>query len=101
MVTLSPDGCRAKARRGKIREGQNNERKIKIMKNRSSITIFATILSVLACFGLAFGAAGPESPDPSPFPVNSNTADGYRAIENSGNAFNSAFGWFSLFNNTD
>ena len=71
------------------------------MKNRSSITIFATILSVLACFGLAFGAAGPESPDPSPFPVNSNTADGYRALENSGNAFNSAFGWFSLFNNTD
>jgi len=71
------------------------------MKNRSRLTIFTTILSVLACFGLAFGAGGPESPDPSPFPVNSNTADGFRALENSDNAFNSAFGWFSLFTNTD
>src|SRR6266568_3844565 len=79
----------------------NNKRKIKFMKNRSSFTIFTTIFSVLACFGLAFGAGGPESPDPSPFPVNSNTADGFRALENSDNAFNSAFGWFSLFTNTD
>ena len=71
------------------------------MKNRSRLTIFTTILSVLACFGLAFGNGGPESPDPSPFPVNSNTADGYRALENSGNNFNAAFGWFSLFNDTD
>jgi hypothetical protein len=71
------------------------------MKNRSRLTIFTTIFSVAACFGLAFGAAGPESPDPIPFPVNSNTADGYRALENSDNAFNSGFGWFSLFNNTD
>jgi methyl-accepting chemotaxis protein len=70
------------------------------MKNRSSLTIFTTILSVLACFGLAFGAGGPESPDPSPFPVNSNTADGFRALENSANGFNSAFGWFSSFTNT-
>ncbi len=70
------------------------------MKNRSSFTIFTTIFSVLACFGLAFGAGGPESPDPSPFPVNSNTADGFRALENSANAFNSAFGWFSSFTNT-
>src|SRR5438093_21161 len=79
----------------------NNKRKIKIMKNRSSFTIFTTIFSVLACFGLAFGAGNPESPDPTPFPVNSNTADGFRALENSDNAFNSAFGWFSLFTNTD
>jgi trimeric autotransporter adhesin len=71
------------------------------MKNRSNLAIFTTMLSVLACIGLAYGAGGPESPDPSPFPVNSNTADGYRALENSGNNFNSAFGWFSLFNNTD
>jgi hypothetical protein len=71
------------------------------MKNRSRLTIFATILSVLACFGLAYGAPSPESPDPSPFPVNSNTADGFRALENSDNVFNAAFGWFSVFNNTD
>ena len=71
------------------------------MKNRSNLAIFVTMLSVLACIGLAYGAVGPESPDPSPFPVNSNTADGYRALENSGNNFNAAFGWFSLFNDTD
>jgi hypothetical protein len=71
------------------------------MKNRSSFTIFTTIFSVLACFGLAFGNGGPESPDPTGRPVNSNTADGFRAVENSDNAFNSGFGWFSLFNNTD
>ena len=71
------------------------------MKNRSSFTIFTTIFSVLACFGLAFGNGGPDSPDPAPFAVNSNTADGFRAVESSDNAFNSGFGWFSLFNNTD
>jgi hypothetical protein len=70
------------------------------MKNRSRLAIFATIFSVLACIGLAYGVGGPESPDPSPFPVNSNTADGFRALENSANAFNSAFGWFSSFTNT-
>jgi hypothetical protein len=69
------------------------------MKNRSNFTIFTTILSVAACFGFAFGAPGPETPDPIG-PVNSNTEDGFRALENSPNAFNSAFGWFSLFNNT-
>ena len=71
------------------------------MKNRSNLAKFVTMLSVLACIGLAYGAVGPESPDPSPFPVNSKTADGYRALENSGNNFNAAFGWFSLFNDTD
>jgi hypothetical protein len=71
------------------------------MKNRSNFTIFTTIFSVLACIGLAYGNGGPDSPDPSPFPVNSNTADGFRAVENSDNAFNSGFGWFSLFANTD
>jgi len=71
------------------------------MKNRSNLAIFTTMLSVLACIGLAYGAVGPETPDPSPRPINSNTADGYRAVENSDNAFNSGFGWFSLFNNTD
>src|ERR1044071_8325515 len=71
------------------------------MKNRSNLAIFTTMLSVLACIGLAYGAVGPETPDPSPRPVNSNTADGYRAVENSDNNFNSGFGWFSLFSNTD
>jgi trimeric autotransporter adhesin len=69
------------------------------MKNRST-TIFTTILSVAACFGFAFGAPGPDTPDPIG-PVNSNTEDGFRAVENSANAFNSGFGWFSLFTNTD
>src|SRR5439155_21956424 len=71
---------------------------IMLMNHRSNLAIFVTMLSVLGCIGLAYGAVGPESPDPSPFPVNSNTADGYRALENSGNNFNAAFGWFSLFN---
>jgi hypothetical protein len=71
------------------------------MKNRTNLAIFTTMLSVLACIGLAYGAVGPETPDPSPRPVNSNTADGYRAVENSDNNFNSGFGWFSLFSNTD
>ncbi len=71
------------------------------MKNRSNLAIFTTMLSVLACIGLAYGAVGPETPDPSPRPINSNTADGYRAVENSDNNFNSGFGWFSLFSNTD
>src|SRR5437879_13912284 len=34
-----------------IREGQNNERKIRFMKNRS-LAIFTTLLSALTCFGL-------------------------------------------------
>src|SRR5438046_3639195 len=101
MVTLSPGGCWATGVPGTNQRRPKQQKEIKFMKNRSNLAIFVTMLSVLACIGLAYGTGGPESPDPSPFPVNSNTADGYRALENSGNNFNSAFGWFSLFFNTD
>src|SRR5262252_1670052 len=39
--------CRA------VMEGPNPERKIKLMNNRSCLTIFTTILSVLACFAFS------------------------------------------------
>src|SRR5438874_6420844 len=97
-LTLSPGGCWATGVPGTNQRRPKQQKEIKFMKNRSNLAIFVTMLSVLACIGLAYGAVGPESPDPSPFPVNSNTADGYRALENSGNNFNAAFGWFSLFN---
>src|SRR5437667_7538680 len=100
MVTLSPGGCWATGVPGTNQRRPKQQKEIKFMKNRSNLAIFVTMLSVLACIGLAYGAVGPESPDPSPFPVNSNTADGYRALENSANNFNAAFGWFSLFNDT-
>src|SRR5437763_1981314 len=101
MVTLSPGGCWATGVPGTNQRRPKQQKELKFMKNRSNLAIFVTMLSVLACIGFAYGAVGPESPDPSPFPVNSNTADGYRALENSGNNFNAAFGWFSLFNDTD
>ena len=67
------------------------------MKNRSRLIFATTIFSVLACFGLAYGAGGPESPDPSPFPVGSNTADGFNALHNqTANTFNTGIGWLSL-----
>src|SRR5438874_2206930 len=101
MVTLSPGGCWATGVPGTNQRRPKQQKEIKFMKNRSNLAIFVTMLSVLACIGFAYGAVGPESPDPSPFPVHSNTADGYRALENSGNNFNAAFGWCSLFNDTD
>ena len=69
------------------------------MKNRRSLTIFTTIFSVLACGGLAFVEVSPAAPDSF---VASNTFDGASALANvTSGGFNSAFGWFSLFGNTD
>src|SRR5213078_3557334 len=77
MVTLSPGGCWATGVPGTNQRRPKQQKEIKFMKNRSNLAIFVTMLSVLACTGLA-----------------------YRAVENSGNNFNAAFGWFSLFNDT-
>ena len=58
------------------------------------LKIFTTIFSVLACCGLAFGEANDF--------VASNTFDGASALANvTSGGFNSAFGWFSLFSNSD
>ncbi|HEX4707701.1 MAG TPA: tail fiber domain-containing protein, partial [Candidatus Udaeobacter sp.] len=69
------------------------------MKSRRSFTIFTTIFSVLACCGLGFGEVSPAAPDSF---VASNTFDGANALANvTSGGFNNAFGWYSLFGNTD
>jgi hypothetical protein len=70
------------------------------MKNRSSIEIFATILSVLACF--AFSTRMQGAPDVTPPPDGCypgfTTAEGCNALLHlSGGAGNTGVGWYSLF----
>jgi hypothetical protein len=83
-----------------IREGQNNERKINLMKNRSCLTIFATILSVLVCFGLSPQMQGAPQVVPAPdgcYP-GFTTAEGCNALNFLGaGAGNTGVGWYSLF----
>jgi hypothetical protein len=63
------------------------------MKNRFKIF---TILSALACLGLAFGERALATDDPPGPMANGDAADGFNALGNSSpGAFNSAFGWFS------
>jgi len=70
------------------------------MKNRSSIEIFATILSVLACFGLLpqMQAAPDVVPAPDGCYPGFTTAEGCNALRflTSG-AGNTGVGWYSLF----
>ena len=68
--------------------------KLNKMKDRS--TIITIIVSVVACFGLAFGEKAPADPDPTGT-TNGNTVDGFNALffGNLTSSFNSAFGWFS------
>src|SRR5437879_5474201 len=85
-----------------IREGQNNERKIKLMKNRSCLTIFTMILSVLACFAFLpqmQAALPPEIPgNPDGCYPAFTTAEGCNALALLGGGFgNTAIGWYSLF----
>jgi len=74
------------------------------MKNRSSIEIFATILSVLACF--AFVTRMQAAPDVVPAPDGCysgfTTAEGCNALQSlTTGAGNTALGWRSLFSNTN
>ena len=74
------------------------------MKNRSSLTIFRTILSVLACFALLpqTKAAPQVIPGPDGCYPAFTTAEGCRALQNLGAGFgNTAIGWRSLFSVTD
>jgi hypothetical protein len=69
------------------------------MKNTRLKTL-TTILSVLACFGLAFGAEDVSPAAPDSF-SGSNTFDGFHALHSqTANTFNSAFGWQSLATQT-
>jgi hypothetical protein len=73
------------------------------MKNRSSIEIFATILSVLACF--AFVTRMQAAPDVVPAPDGCysgfTTAEGCNALQSlTTGAGNTALGWRSLFSNS-
>jgi hypothetical protein len=84
-----------------IREGENNERKIKLMKNRN--IIFGAILSIVVCFGLLSRAqAAPQvAPGPDGCYPGFTTAEGCNAL-----AFlttgvgNTGVGWYSLFADT-
>jgi hypothetical protein len=83
---------------------KDNERKIKLMKNRSSLTIFTTILSVLVCF--AFLPQTKAAPQIVPAPDGCypafTTAEGCRALQNLGAGFgNTGIGWRTLFSVTD
>jgi hypothetical protein len=72
------------------------------MKSRN--TILVTILSVLACFAFLpkTQAVEPATPDPGSVGGSFNTADGTNALSHvTTGAANAAFGWFSLFSNTD
>ena len=66
------------------------------MKNRSSIAIFTTILSVLGCF-----VALPQMLAQADNFTTSNTAEGFRALQHqTANTFKTAVGWVSLFAQT-
>jgi hypothetical protein len=100
MVTRSPGGCRADGAQGRNqRRPKNNERKINLMKNRSSIEIFATILSVLACFALLpqMLAAPDVAPPPDGCYPGFTTAEGCNALAAlTTGAGNPGLGWHSL-----
>src|ERR1043166_9082284 len=66
--------------------------KIKLMKNRSRLTIFATILPALACFGLLSGAQAQEGDLGG-----GNTNEGFGALGSlSGGGFNTGLGWYAV-----
>jgi hypothetical protein len=86
--------------RNQRRPKQLEKRKIKLMKNRSTLTIFTTILSVLAC--LAFlpqiKAAPQVAPPPDGCYPGFTTAEGCNALLHLGaGAGNTGVGWYSLF----
>ena len=84
---------------GEIREGQNTERKTKLMKN-SSLRIFTSILSVLACFAcLPQMKADPQVvPAPDGCYPGFTTAEGCLALRSlTTGSGNTGVGWRSLF----
>src|SRR6266480_1944655 len=83
-------------------EKAKTKKENKLMKNRSNIKIFTTLLSVLACFGLLPQMQAnlpPELPgNPDGCYPAFTTAEGCNALALLGGGIgNSAFGWYSLF----
>jgi len=86
--------------RNQGRPKQLEERKIKLMKNRSSITTFITILSVIGSFALLLEVkAAPEvAPPPDGCYPGFTTAEGCLALQNlTTGSGNTGVGWRSLF----
>src|SRR5205085_668407 len=76
-----------------------NQRKIKLMKNRSSFKIFTTILSALACFGLLpqVLAAPDVAPPPDGCYPGYTTAEGCNALAHRTTGLgNTGLGWGSV-----
>src|SRR5213596_3169157 len=89
---------RPKRLRTNLETAQNNERKSKKMKNRS--TILMAIVPVLGCFALLPGARAVNPPPDGCFP-NFTTAEGCDALSLlTTGAGNTALGWRSLFSDT-
>src|SRR5215472_772737 len=76
------------------------------MKNRSSIAVFTTVLSVLACFAFVTRMQAAQDALPPPPPDGCypgfTTAEGCNALQFlTTGAGNTGVGWRSLFLNTD
>jgi hypothetical protein len=70
------------------------------MKNRNTTIILATILSMVACFGLLPGAQAVEPEAPDTALAGGNTSDGQLALGGlTTGIYNSAFGIYSLLSN--
>jgi hypothetical protein len=100
---MSSSGSRLREGYGgprEIREGQDNERKIKLMKTR--LKIFTTVLSVLACCAFLPSMQAqlpPEIPgNPDGCYPAFTTAEGCNALHQLlGGLGNTGVGWYSLF----
>src|SRR4029077_14130328 len=62
--------------------------------------VFSALVA-LTLLPIAQAAPAPETPDPGSVGGSFNTADGTSALANVTGTGNAAFGWFSLFSNTD
>src|SRR5437016_4529855 len=86
--------------RNQRRPKQLEKRKLKLMKHRSSLTIFTMILSVLGSFALLpqIKAAPQVTPPPDGCYPGFTTAEGCNALLHLGaGAGNTGVGWYSLF----